>query len=77
MAGVFAVFALHASRVLEKVATQRTAHDVIELLYNKFVTIQFVDLFFTLSHGTFAIQSDIEWSSIPVLFRCSTLAGRK
>lgn len=67
MTGVFAVFALHASRILEKVATQSTAHDVVKLLYDKLVTVQLVYLFFPLSHGTFTVQSNVEWSFIPVL----------
>ena len=55
MASIFAVFALHTSRVFEKVATESATHDVVELLYDEFVAIEFVDLFFALSHGAFAV----------------------
>lgn len=72
MASIFAVFALHPSRVFEKVATESTSHDVVELLYDEFVTIQLVDLFFALSYGTFAVQPNVEWSSVPILL-CYTL----
>lgn len=55
MASIFAVFALHAGRVFEKVATESATHDVVELLYHEFVAIQLVDLFLALPHGTFAV----------------------
>ena len=75
MASIFAVFALHTGRIFEKVATESATHDVIELLYDEFVTIQLVDLFFALSHGTFAVKSNVEWSSVPVLLCYKLLAS--
>ena len=66
--GVFAVLALHTSRILQKVPTKGASHDIIELLKNKLVAIQFVYLFFTLTYGTFTIQTKIKRSSIFVLF---------
>ena len=39
MASILAIFALHASGVLEKISAQSTTHDVVELLYDEFVAI--------------------------------------
>ena len=64
MTGVFAIFTLHARRVLEEVSTLCAAHDVIELLLNEFVAVHLVDLLFTLPNGTFTVQANIEWSPI-------------
>ena len=49
VAGVFAVLALHASRIFEEVSTQCATHDAIELLNNEFVSILLLDFFFPLS----------------------------
>ena len=37
--GVFAVLALHSGRILQKLSTQRAAHDIVELLENEFMAI--------------------------------------
>ena len=74
MASILAVFALHTSGVLEEVAAQSAAHDVVELLYDKFVSVQLVDLFFTLSDSTLAVQPDIERPSVSVLLCYKELA---
>lgn len=55
VAGVFAILALHSRRVFEKVSTERTSHDIIKLLENKFVTIQLVYLLFPLSNGSLTV----------------------
>ena len=52
MACVLAVLALHTGRIFEKVSAHRTAHDVVELLEHKFVTIKLMDLFFPLANST-------------------------
>ena len=39
MAGIFAIGTLHSSGVLQKVATKRTAHDIVELLRDEFVPL--------------------------------------
>lgn len=54
VAGVLAVFALHSRRVFEKVAAERTAHDVVELMLDELVPKDVVDFLFALSDGTFA-----------------------
>ena len=71
VAGVFAIFTLHAGRVLEKVSTQCTTHDVIELLENKFMAIELVYFLFPLSNSPFTVQTtNIEGPSVLDLFCC-------
>lgn len=57
MARILAIFTLHACRVFQKVPTESASHDVIELLEHKLMTIKFMDLFLTLSYGTFPIET--------------------
>lgn len=57
MTSVFAVFTLHSRRVFQEVATESTTHDVVELLSDKLVTIHLVDLFLSLSDGTFSVET--------------------
>jgi hypothetical protein len=68
VAGVFAVRTLHSGRVFEEVSTQRTAHDVVELLSDELVALFLVDLLLLLPHGTLSIETDVEWSTILELF---------
>lgn len=39
MTSVFAVLALHTSRILQKISAKSASHDIVELLKNKFVAI--------------------------------------
>ena len=64
VAGVLAVFALHAGRVLQEVATQGTAHDVVELLGNELVALFLVDFLLLLANGTLTVETDIERSAV-------------
>ena len=73
VACILAVLALHAGRVFHEVATQRTAHDTIELLKNKLMPILFLHLFLALPDGTFTIKAKIEWSSVVGLFSYFTV----
>ena len=65
---VFAVFALHTSRVFEKFATQSATHDVVKLLRDEFVTVHLMDSFFSLTNGTFSVETEIERSPVLDLF---------
>lgn len=62
MAGVLAVFALHTRRVLEEISAKRTAHDVVELVLDKLVTIHLVDFLLALSNGTLSSQTKVHLS---------------
>ncbi len=68
MACVLAVFALHTSGVLEKVAAERASHDIVELLNHKFMAVQLVDLFFALAYSSLPVEPNIERSPVFVLF---------
>ena len=70
MAHVLAVGALVTSRVLEETTTKGAAHDVEELLLDKLVSILLVNIFFALTDGTFAVQTQIEWSPVFGLLDC-------
>jgi uncharacterized membrane protein len=67
VASVLAVLALHPRRVLEKVPTQSTTHDVVKLVLNKLVSVQLVDLFLALSNGTLAAQAEIHGAPVIIL----------
>ena len=60
VASVLAVCALHACGVLEKIATQGTAHDVVKLLLDKFVTILLDHVFFALSNGSLSAKTIVK-----------------
>lgn len=64
MASILAVCALHTRGVLEEISTQRTAHDVVELLGDELVTLLFVDLFLLLPNSTLSIETNVEWTTI-------------
>lgn len=64
VAGVFAIRALHASGILQKVATKSTAHDIVELLCNELVALFLVNLFFLLADGSLTVETNVERSSI-------------
>jgi hypothetical protein len=60
VASKLAVGALHASRIFEQFSTQGAAHDVVELLLDKFVAILLVDFFLSLANGSLAAESLVE-----------------
>ncbi len=57
VAGVLTVCALHSSRVLKEVTTKRTAHNVVELLLDKFVALLFVNFFLLLSNSSLSVET--------------------
>lgn len=73
MASVFTILALHPSGILEELSTERTTHNVVELLSNEFVSLFLVDFFFPLTNRTLPIQTNIEWPAILQLFGCIEL----
>ena len=75
VASVFAVLALHACRVLEKVSAECAAHDIIELLLHKFMTILLMDLFFSLANSALSVQADVERSSVFGLFHYENVSN--
>lgn len=68
VAGIFAVGTLHARGILQEVAAQGTAHDVVELLRDELVTLLLVDLFLLLAHGTLAVETNVERTAVLELF---------
>jgi len=68
VASIFAVFALHTSRVLQEIAAQCTTHNIVELLLDKFVAVHLVDLLLALTDGTLSVKSNIKRSSVLCLF---------
>ena len=75
MTSIFTVLALHSCCIFKEVSAKSAAHDVIELLLYKFVTILLMDLLFSLSNGTFTVKTYIERPAIFCLFDCQWLAA--
>ena len=61
---ILAVGTLHTRSILEKFSAQRTAHDVVELLRNKLVTLLLVNFLLLLSNSTLTVETDIEWAAV-------------
>ena len=68
MTSELAILALHACRVFEEVTTKCTAHDVVELLQYKFMSVKLMDFLLALSYGAFSVETDIERPAILHLF---------
>lgn len=64
VASVLAVRALHTRGILEEISAQRTAHNVVELLGDKLVTLLFVNLLLLLAHSTLSVETNIEGTTI-------------
>lgn len=62
--GIFTVGTLHAGSIFQEITTKCTAHDVVELLSDKFVTLLLVNLLLLLSDGTLTVETDIEGAAI-------------
>ena len=77
MAGILAVGTLHPSSILQKVATKRATHDIVELLCNEFVPLLLVDLFLLLSNRTLTIETNVERPSVLQLFGYTPISIRK
>ena len=54
---VFAIFALHASRVLEQLTAKGATNDAVKLLSDEFMAILLGNLFLALSNGSFSIET--------------------
>jgi hypothetical protein len=54
---ILAIAALHASRVFEEFAAKSASHDIVELLFDEFVTLFLNDFLFLLSNGTLPIET--------------------
>ena len=68
VASILAILALHTGGVLQKFSTQCATHDIVELLKNKFVAVEFVNFFLALPDGTSTINPATKRSSIVGLF---------
>ena len=68
VARILAVLALHTRGIFQKVSTQRTSHNVVELLRDKFVTVLLLNLLFPLAYSTFAVQTEIKRPSVFDIF---------
>ena len=68
MTGILTILTLHTSRILQKVSTKSTSHDIVELLQDEFVPEHFMNFFFALTYGTFTVQANVERSSVCYLF---------
>lgn len=64
VASILAVLALHAGGVFEEVTAECAAHDVVELLGHKLVTIHLVNKLLALTDSTLTIETKIEWSTV-------------
>jgi hypothetical protein len=62
--GIFTVGTLHAGSIFQENTTKCTAHDVVELLGDKLVTLLLVNLLLLLSDGTLTVETDIEGAAI-------------
>ena len=56
---VLAIRALHSSSILEKLAAEGAAHNVVKLLLDEFVTILLHHFFFALTDSTFSAKPSI------------------
>lgn len=66
VAGVFAVFALHASRVLQEVTAQSTSHDVVELLLYELVAVHLMHLLLALTNSAFSSKTKVHLPTVLV-----------
>lgn len=73
VAGILAISTLHAGRILQEIAAKSTAHDVVELLGDEFVTLLLVNLFLLLSNSTLTVQTDIERAAVLHLLGCTAM----
>lgn len=64
MTCVLAVSTLHTRSILEKFSAQRTAHDVVELLRDKFVALFLVNLLLLLPNCTLTVETNIERTAV-------------
>lgn len=65
---VSAVRTLHAGAIFEEISTKSTAHDIVELLLDKFMAILLVYVFFPLANSSFTAKSEVEGLLIFIVF---------
>ena len=68
VASVLAILALHAGRVLEEIAAEGAAHDVVKLVLDELVSVHLVHLLFPLTDGAFSAETHIDGASVLVMF---------
>jgi hypothetical protein len=68
VASVLAVLALHTCRVLEEIPAKCAAHNVVELVLDKFVAVHLVNLLLALTNGTLSTKAKIDGAAISVGF---------
>jgi hypothetical protein len=77
VASVLAVCTLHSSSVFQELPTHGTAHEIVKLLSDEFMSISLVDLFFifaVFSDSTFSSKtSNVVSFSLSDLFYCTML----
>lgn len=66
VAGVLAVLALHPGGVLEELATERAAHNVVELLLDELVAVHLVDVLLALADGSLSPQPEVDGPAVLV-----------
>src|SRR5208282_5650033 len=59
---VFTVFTLITSCIFKEFSTKCTSHDLIELLHNKFMTVNFMHFFFSLTNGPLSTEFTFKWT---------------
>lgn len=74
VAHVFAIRTLHAYCVLEQLSAQCTSHDVVELLCDELVTVEFVNIFLALTNGTFTVQTCVKGSTLSCFLCCECVS---
>lgn len=62
--GIFAIRALHTSRVLEQVTAKSASHNVVELLLDELVALPLMYLLFLLTNSTLSVETQVKWSSL-------------
>ena len=68
VASKFAVSALHASSIFQEFSAKSASHNVVELLFDKFVPVLFVDFFLLLTNSTLTTKPEIKWLLVLVQF---------
>ena len=68
VASVFAIRTLKSGGIFQKVSTECTSHNIVELLLNEFVTVSFYYLFFLLADCAFTTKTKIKWPLVLVMF---------
>ena len=71
VAQVLAIGTLHTRRILQKFTAKGTAHNVIELLRNEFVTLLFSNNVSLLTYSALAIKPSVIHAALVGVFNCA------